>query len=60
MKHFVGLFNEEQLKSGYDKERIEEEMRKTNLKYILNKVKKKKGVMYMEVHLTDDFNLVTI
>lgn len=54
--HFVGLFNEQQLKNKEDKAAIELAMEKTGLKFIDSKIVKKKGKMYMEVYLKKDFS----
>jgi hypothetical protein len=53
-KHFVGKFNEQQLKKGEDKIAIKKAQDETGLKYIDSKIIKKKGVTYMEVYLIPD------
>ncbi len=55
MKHFVGLFNEQQLKNKEDKSATEKAQQETKLKYIQSRIVKKKGVPYMEVHLVETF-----
>ena len=53
--HFVGSFNEQQLKNQEDKKAIEIAQTKTGLKYITSDFNKKKQVV--EVYLGNDFNL---
>lgn len=55
MKHFVGLFNEQQLKNKEDKAAIEKAQQETKLQYIQSRPVKKKGVQYMEVYLVETF-----
>jgi hypothetical protein len=47
----VGVFNEEQLRSGEDKKAIQKAQEETGLTYIDNKIIKKDGKMFMEVYL---------
>ena len=60
MKHFVGEFNQEQLEKGEDKKLISKLKKELNLQFILSKIVKKKGVTYLKVWLTNDFNLVQL
>ena len=53
MKKLVGDFNENELKSGIDKQRVVEEKRKTGLDYVLSKIIKKNGVKYLRVWVCD-------
>ena len=53
--HFVGSFNEQQLKNQEDKKAVEVAQTKTGLNYITADFNKKKQVM--EVYLGNDFNL---
>lgn len=54
-EHFVGLFNEQQLREKADKLAIDKAMNETGFKYIKSKLVKKKGVQYSEVYLVETF-----
>jgi len=54
-EHFVGLFNEQQLREKADKLAIDKAINETGLKYIKSKLVKKKGVQYSEVYLVETF-----
>ena len=55
MKHFVGEFNEEQLRNKEDKVAIEKAKAETGLKYIESEFVKKKGtIVGIKVYLIPD------
>jgi hypothetical protein len=54
--HFVGLFNEQQLRNKEDRKAIDKAMEETGLKYIRSKVVKKGGKTMMEVYLADKYS----
>jgi hypothetical protein len=56
VKHFVGEFNEQQLRKGEDKIAIKKAQEQTGLNYIQSKLIKKSGKPFMQVYLISNEN----